>query len=163
MARRGRVPAVRSTSLGAVSPAASSADDTSTPAAVLVFSHRPEIRAAVRTAVGRRPAADVGPVTWLEAETGAEVIATVGRGGVDLCILDGEAQPTGGLAIARQLEEEVADRPSMCVLIARQADRWLAHWSRAEGTLPMPIDPLTAPAVVADLLRGHAQRPLSRR
>jgi hypothetical protein len=132
------------------------------PAVVLVFSHRPEVRAAVRTAVGRRPAADVGPITWLEAETGDEVIAIVERG-VDLCILDGEAQPTGGLAIARQLGEEVADRPSVCVLIARQADRWLAHWSRAEGTLPMPVDPLTAPAVVADLLRQHAQRPVVRR
>ena len=146
-----------------MSPAASSADDHSMPAAVLVFSHRPEVRDAVRTAVGRRPAADVGPLTWLEAETGEEVIAIVGRGGVDLCILDGEAQPTGGLAIARQLEEEVADRPSVCVLIARQADRWLAHWSRAEGTLAMPIDPLTAPAVVADLLREYARRPVIRR
>jgi DNA-binding response OmpR family regulator len=133
------------------------------PAAVLVFSHRPEVRDAVRTAVGRRPAADVGPLTWLEAETGEEVIAIVDRGGVDLCILDGEAQPTGGLAVARQLEEEVADRPSVCVLIARQADRWLAHWSRADATLPMPIDPLTAPAVVADLLRDYAQRPVIRR
>jgi hypothetical protein len=132
------------------------------PAVVLVFSHRPEVRAAVRTAVGRRPAADIGPITWLEAETGDEVITIVERG-VDLCILDGEAQPTGGLAIARQLDEEVADRPSVCVLIARQADRWLAHWSRAEGTLPMPVDPLTAPAVVADLLRQFAQRPVIRR
>ncbi len=151
------------TSLGAVSPAASSADSSSMPAAVLVFSHRPEVRAAVRTAVGRRPAADVGPLTWLEAETGEEVIAAVERGGIDLCILDGEAQPTGGLAISRQLDEEVADRPSVCVLIARQPDRWLAHWSRAEGTLSMPVDPLTAPAVVADLLREYARRPISRR
>ena len=157
------MPGDRGTSLGAVSPAASSADDSSMPAAVLVFSHRPEVRAAVRTAVGRRPAADIGPLTWLEAETGAEVIAIVERGGVDLCILDGEAQPTGGLAVARQLDEEVADRPAVCVLIARQADRWLAHWSRAEGTLPMPVDPLTAPAVVAELLRDHARRPVTRR
>ncbi len=145
-----------------MSRATSSTDSSALPAAVLVFSHRPEVRAAVRTAVGRRPAADVGPLTWLEAETGREVVAAVDGGGVDLCILDGEAQPTGGLAIARQLEEEVADRPAVCVLIARQADRWLAHWSRAEGTLPMPLDPLTAPAVVADLLRRHARRPVVR-
>jgi DNA-binding response OmpR family regulator len=145
-----------------VSRATSSTDSSALPAAVLVFSHRPEVRAAVRTAVGRRPAADVGPLTWLEAESGREVVAAVDGGGVDLCILDGEAQPTGGLAIARQLEEEVADRPAVCVLIARQADRWLAHWSRAEGTLPMPLDPLTAPAVVADLLRRHARRPVVR-
>lgn len=133
------------------------------PATVLVYSHRAEVRAAVRTAVGRRPAADVGPVTWLECETAGEVAATVDAGGVDLCILDGEAQPTGGLAVMRTLDQEVVDRPAVCVLIARQPDRWLAHWSRAEGTLPLPIDPLTAPRVVADLLRAHARRPVARR
>lgn len=131
-------------------------------ATVVVYSHRPEVRDAVRTAVGRRPGPDVGPVTWLECETGEEVVATVDAGGVDLCILDGEAQPTGGLAVARTLDQEVGDRPAVCVLIARQPDRWLAHWSRAEGTLPLPIDPLTAPGVVADLLREHAQRPVVR-
>jgi DNA-binding response OmpR family regulator len=146
------------TRLARVSPAVTPAE----PAAVLVYSHRPEIRDAVRTAVGRRPASDVGPITWIECETGDEVVAAVDGGGIDLCILDGEAQPTGGLALSRQLEEEVADRPPVCVLIARQADRWLAHWSRAEGTLPMPIDPLTAPAVVADLLRAQTRRPVRR-
>ena len=146
-----------------MSSISSGATDSSLAASVLVFSHRPEVREAVRTAVGRRPASDVGPLTWIECATGAEVIAAVERGGIDLCILDGEAQPTGGLAISRQLEEEVADRPAVCVLIARDADRWLAHWSRAEATLPMPIDPLAAPGVVADLLRAHAQRPVVRR
>ena len=130
---------------------------------MLVYSHRPEVRDAVRTAVGRRPAADVGPLTYVECTTGDEVIAAVGRGDIDLCILDGEAQPTGGLALARQLEEEVPDRPPVCVLIARQADRWLAHWSRAEGTLVLPVDPLVAPGVVADLLRQQARRPVVRR
>jgi hypothetical protein len=139
------------------------ADNAASPATVLVYSHRADTRDAVRTAVGRRPAADVGPLTWLECETADEVVAAVDRGGVDLCIFDGEAQPTGGLALARQLDQEVADRPTVCVLIARQADRWLAHWSRAEATLPFPVDPLTAPGVVADLLRQHAQRPVFRR
>jgi DNA-binding response OmpR family regulator len=133
------------------------------PATVLVYSSRPEVRAAVRTAVGRRPAADVGPLTYLECGTGEEVVAAVDAGGVDLCILDGEAQPTGGLALGRQLEEEVAERPPVCVLIARQPDRWLAHWSLAEATLPMPVDPLTAPGVVADLLRDRVGRPVTRR
>ena len=72
-----------------------------TDATVLVYSHRPEVREAVRTAVGRRPAADVGPLTWVECETGDEVITAVDLGGIDLCILDGEAQPTGGLALSR--------------------------------------------------------------
>ena len=144
---------------GVVSVAA----DTAAPTSVLVYSHRPEVRAAVRTAVGRRPAPDVGPLTYLECATGDEVIAAVDGGGVDLCILDGEAQPTGGLALSRQLDQEIADRPAVCVLIARQADRWLAHWSMAEATLPLPIDPLTAPTVVAELLRALARRPVTRR
>jgi DNA-binding response OmpR family regulator len=134
------------------------------PATVLVYSSRPEVRAAVRTAVGRRPATDVGPVTWLECGTGEEVVEAVDGGGIDLCILDGEAQPTGGLALSRQLTVEVADRPAVCVLIARQPDRWLAHWSMADATLPFPIDPLTAPAAVADLLRDRmGRRPATRR
>jgi CheY-like chemotaxis protein len=151
-------PVPPGTRLRGVSPAA----DTAAPARVLVYSHRPEVRAAVRTAVGRRPASDVGPLTYVECSTGAEVVAAVDSGDIDLCILDGEAQPTGGLALARQLEQEVADRPAVCVLIARQPDRWLAHWSRAEGTLALPVDPLVAPGVVADLLRDRARRPVRR-
>ncbi len=135
-----------------------SAATPSEPATVIAYSHRPEVREAVRTAVGRRPAADVGPVTWVECETGDEVIRAIELGGIDLAILDGEAQPTGGLALSRQLNEEVADRPPVCVLIARQPDRWLAHWSRADATLPLPVDPLTAPRVIAELLREHARR-----
>lgn len=139
----------------------SSAETYSTPASVLVYSHRPEVRAAVRTAIGRRPAPDVGPLHWVECSTGDEVVEAVRAGGVDLCILDGEAQPTGGLALSRQLDEELADRPPVCVLIARQVDRWLAHWSMAEATLHLPVDPLTAPDTVADLLRSG--RPAVRR
>jgi DNA-binding response OmpR family regulator len=128
------------------------------PATVLVYSSRPEVRDAVRTAVGRRPAADVGPLTYLECSTGEEVVAAVDRGGVDLCLFDGESQPTGGLALSRQLKYEVADCPDICVLIARQPDRWLAHWSLADATLAYPIDPLTAADVVATLLRARAPR-----
>jgi hypothetical protein len=133
------------------------------PATVLVYSHRAEVRDAIRTAVGRRPAGDVGPLTWIECETGPEVVGAVDRGGIDLCILDGEAQPTGGLALSRQLDEEVAARPAICVVIARQPDRWLAHWSMAEATLSFPVDPLIAPGVVADLLRTHRVRRPARR
>src|SRR4051812_50230968 len=106
------------TGLGGVTPASEASPTSSMPATVLVYSHRPEVRDAVRTAVGRRPAADVGPLTWIECTTGDEVVATVDRGGIDLCILDGEAQPTRGLGLARQLDEEGSDRPAGGVLLA---------------------------------------------
>ena len=134
------------------------------PATVLVYSHRSDVREAIRTAIGRRPAADVGPLSWVECETGGDVVAAIDRGGIDVCILDGEAQPMGGLAVSRQVKEEVADPPALCVLIARQADRWLAHWSYADATLYYPVDPLAAPDVVAGLVRDRASRPhVSRR
>ena len=128
------------------------------PATVLVFSPRAEVRTAVRMALGRSPAPGVGPLTYVECVTGDEVVAAVDAGGIDLCVLDGEAQPTGGMGISRQLKHEVADCPELVVLIARQADRWLAHWSLADATLAYPIDPLTAPDVVATLLRDRASR-----
>ncbi|MCF6508355.1 hypothetical protein E9549_13200 [Blastococcus sp. MG754426] len=141
----------------------SAAEKPAAPATVLLYSHRPEVRDAVRAAVGPQPAPDVGPLTWLECSTGDEVVAAVDAGGIDVCVLDGEAQPTGGMALARQLEMEVADRPAVCLLVARQPDRWLAHWSRAEATLALPVDPLVAPGVVADLVRARAGRPAARR
>ncbi|MCU1620590.1 MAG: uncharacterized protein JWR41_2596 [Modestobacter sp.] len=148
---------VRATRLAQVSAPAA-------PATVLVFSQRAEVRAAVRTALGRSPAPDVGPLTYVECATGDEVVAAVDAGGIDLCVLDGEAQPTGGMGISRQLKYEIADCPALVVLIARQADRWLAHWSLADATLAYPVDPLTAADVVAELLRERlAQRSVVRR
>jgi DNA-binding NtrC family response regulator len=132
--------------------------DAAVPATVLVFSQRAEVRAAVRTALGRSPAAGVGPLSYVECATGDEVVAAVDAGGIDLCVLDGEAQPTGGMGISRQLKYEIADCPALVVLIARQADRWLAHWSLADATLAYPIDPLTAADVVATQLRERASR-----
>ncbi len=132
--------------------------DAALPATVLVFSSRAEVRAAVRTALGRFPATGVGPLTYIECATAEEVVAAVDAGGVDLCVLDGEAQPAGGMGISRQLKHEIADCPVLVVLIARQADRWLAHWSMAEATLVYPLDPLIAADVVATLLRDRAAR-----
>jgi len=135
--------------------------DAAVPATVLVFSHRAEVRAAVRTALGRSPAPDVGPLSYVECATGEEVVAAVDAGGIDLCVLDGEAQPTGGMGISRQLKYEIADCPALVVLIARQADRWLAHWSLADASLAYPIDPLTAADQVAELVRDRvARRPV---
>jgi len=122
---------------------------------VLLFSQRPAIRDAVRTAVGRRPARDLGRIDWIECETIEAVLSHVDSGSVDLVVLDGESQPTGGMGIARQLKYEIRDCPPICVLIARQADRWLAHWSLADASLPFPLDALNAAATVADLLRGR--------
>lgn len=123
---------------------------------VLLYSPKVERRQAVRTAIGRRPAADVGRVEWIECETYDDVIENVDRGGVDLAILDGEAQPTGGMGLARQMKYELEDCPAVLVVIAREADRWLATWSLADATLLYPLDPLAASEVVAQQLRNRS-------
>jgi DNA-binding response OmpR family regulator len=120
---------------------------------VLVFSHRPEVREAIISAVGRRPAPDVGRVRFLEAAGIAEVLAAADAGEVDLAILDGEAQPTGGMGVSRQLKNEIDDCPPIIVTVRRRDDRWLATWSQADAVLVHPLDPLTAAETVADVLR----------
>ncbi|MCP2260090.1 hypothetical protein LX15_003801 [Streptoalloteichus tenebrarius] len=122
---------------------------------ILVFSHRPEVREAIITAVGRRPAADLGRVRYVEAATIAEVLGVVDAGGVDLAILDGEAQPTGGMGLSRQLKNELADCPPIVVAVRRADDRWLATWSQADAVIVHPLDPLAAAETVAEVLRSH--------
>ena len=120
---------------------------------VVVYSDDPKLRDAVRMAVGRRPASDLGRVEWIEATTGDELLAAVDAGGVDLVVLDGEARPTGGLGIAKQLKDELKDCPPTLVLVARKDDRWLASWSLADAVLSLPVDPPATREAVADLLR----------
>lgn len=120
---------------------------------VLVYSHRPEVREAITNAVGRRPAPDLGRITFLEADGIADVLTAADAGTVDLAILDGEAQPTGGMGVSRQLKNEIDDCPPIIVTVRRRDDRWLATWSQADAVLVHPLDPITAAEVVADVLR----------
>lgn len=124
-------------------------------ATVLVFSHRPEMREAIINAVGRRPAPDVGRVRYVEAATIAEVLAAVDAGGVSLAILDGEAQPTGGMGLSRQLKNEIARCPPLIIAVRRRDDRWLAVWSQADAVIVHPLDPLVAAETVAEVLRSR--------
>lgn len=131
---------------------------TATPAStytVLVFSQRDQVRADVRTALGRRLGGGLGRIAYVECLDIDSVIRHVDAGGVDVAILDGEAQPTGGMGISRQLKYEIADCPSICVLLARADDRWLATWSLADATLVYPLDVITAARTVTDLVRDR--------
>lgn len=130
---------------------------------VVVYSDDPKVRDQVRTAVGRHPAGDLGRVEWVDCSAGPELVRIVSAGGVDLVVLDGEAWPTGGLGLARQLKDELVDCPPTLVLIARRDDRWLATWSMADAVLPLPIDAPALTTAAAGLLRGReSQLPVRR-
>jgi DNA-binding response OmpR family regulator len=140
-----------------------SSPEVSTTTTVLVFSHRPEVREAITMAVGRRPAPDLPRVRYIEAGGVADVLAAVDAGGVDLAILDGEAQPTGGMGLSRQLKNEITDCPPVLAVLARKVDRWLATWSQCDATVAHPLDPIEAASTVAGLLRQRSgQLPAAR-
>lgn len=119
---------------------------------VLLYSSNRRTREDVRLALGRRVARDLPPVRVEEVATQPAVLTAMDRGGIDLAILDGEAVP-GGMGLCRQLKDEIRGCPPLLVLTGRPDDAWLATWSRADGVVGHPIDPVRLPAVVAQLLR----------
>ncbi|WP_433209091.1 hypothetical protein ACQP00_44520 [Dactylosporangium sp. CS-047395] len=121
---------------------------------VLLYSDDAEVRDRMRLAIGTRPAADL-TVRFVDASTYAEVVKLVDDTDVDLLVLDGEATPGGGLGIARQLKDEIADAPPVVLAIARAADRWLASYAKVEGTIMYPLDPVTTGETVSALLRAY--------
>jgi DNA-binding NarL/FixJ family response regulator len=120
-------------------------------ATLLVYASDPSVRERVRTALGTNP----GPglrVEIEEAVVGAEVVDRCDAGGVDLVILDGEAAPTGGIGLCRQLKDELDDPPPVLLLLGRRDDAWLATWSRAEGVALHPVDEFALTDAVLRLL-----------
>ena len=122
---------------------------------VLLYSDDPRVRDRMRLAIGIRPGADL-EVEFVDASTYAECIRLMDEYDIDLLVLDGEASPGGGLGIARQLRDEVADCPPIAVVIARAADRWLAAYAKVDATLLHPLDPVETGRTVATLLRARA-------
>jgi DNA-binding response OmpR family regulator len=120
---------------------------------VLVYSDNARTRDQVRSALGKRVHPDLPELTYLDVATAPVVVSTIDAGGIDLAILDGEAAPAGGMGLAKQLKDEVADCPPILVLTGRPDDAWLASWSRAEAAVPHPIDPIRLGEAVGALVR----------
>jgi DNA-binding response OmpR family regulator len=126
------------------------------PMKVLVYSDDAHTRAQIRLAIGRRPAADLPRVEFVECATQPAVVERLDQGDIDLAIVDGEAQPAGGLGVCRQAKDEVYDCPPILAVIARRDDGWLATWSGADKVVGLPLDPMALAGAVADLLRWRA-------
>ncbi|MBM7168553.1 hypothetical protein JQK87_09025 [Streptomyces sp. G44] len=123
-------------------------------ATVLVYSDNASTREQVRLATGRRPATDVPEVEFIECATLPAVLKELDGGGVDVCVLDGEAKPAGGMGVCRQIKDEIFRAPPVLLLIGRPQDAWLATWSRAEAAVTLPVDPVEFADALAALLRS---------
>lgn len=124
---------------------------------ILVYSNNAQTRQDVMRALGKQLHPDLPELSYVEVATGPMVIQQMDAGGIDLAILDGEATPTGGMGIAKQLKDELAVCPPIVVLTGRQDDAWLANWSRAEASVPHPVDPIVLGRTVLGLLRAPVQ------
>ena len=131
-------------------------DSTST-LRILVYSNNAKTREDVMRALGKHLHPDLPELSYVEVATGPMVVRRMDAGGIDLAILDGEATPTGGMGIAKQLKDELTVCPPIVVLTGRPDDAWLASWSRAEGAVPHPVDPIVLGRTVLGLLRTPVQ------
>lgn len=120
-------------------------------ATVLVYATEPVIRDQITLSIGRSPGAGVD-LTYVVTEHADEVIGCADKGVPDLMILDGEAWPTGGLGLCRQLKNELKPCPPTIVLVGRRDDRWLGQWSQADAVLMHPIDAIELARTVVRLL-----------
>jgi DNA-binding NarL/FixJ family response regulator len=121
---------------------------------LLVYSSSGTVRERVRNALGTRPAPGL-EIVVVEVSTGAEVVARCDEGGIDVALLDGEAAPTGGLGLCRQLKDELDSPPPVLVLVGRRDDAWLATWCRAEGVVQHPVDAMQITEAVLALVPGR--------
>ena len=108
---------------------------------ILLYSDDVDARAQVRLAVGRRLGRGEPDIQWLEVATADAAITATEAGGLDLLILDGEADKVGGMGLGRQLKDEVYRCPPVLLLTGRPHDAWLASWSHADAVVSRPLDP----------------------
>lgn len=126
------------------------------PVKVLVYSDDRTVRESVRLSLGRSVASDLPHIEVFEVATQGALLRTLDAGTqYAMMILDGNAQPSGGFGLAFQVKEEYADCPPVLLLVTREADAWLASWSRAEAVAPFPVDPVTLPQQAATLIRSR--------
>jgi DNA-binding response OmpR family regulator len=122
---------------------------------VLVYSDDSGVRQQVILALGKRVHPDLPELEYVEVATEPVVWQQLDGGLIDLAILDGEAAPAGGMGIARQMKDEIYQAPPALVLTGRPQDNWLATWSRADGAVSHPLDPIELAETVTRLLRSR--------
>ena len=122
---------------------------------VVVYSHDADTRAEMKLAIGTRPAPDAPEAEIIEVATAPALFRLLDAGGVDVMVLDGEAQPAGGMGVSRQAKDEIYNCPPALLVIARADDRWLATWSKAEAVISHPIDPAALARELAALMRAR--------
>jgi DNA-binding response OmpR family regulator len=127
--------------------------DEERPVHVLLVSTNPRVTVQVKTALLGRDNLQV-----TEVRTPQRALQQLDDvGGFDVVVADADTAPTGGFYLAREMkarEEMGTEQPPLVLLIAREADRFLAKWSRADAFVIKPVDPFHMAAVLDALVAG---------
>lgn len=119
----------------------------------LLVSTNPRITTEVTTALVGEP--DVDLLTVATPQRALQLLDE--EGGFDLVIADADTAPTGGFALAREMKARVQmgrAMPPVVLLIAREADTFLAKWSQADAYILKPVDPFNLAEVVRAVRDG---------
>ena len=121
---------------------------------VLLYSDDSKTRADLIRAVGRRAGRGLPRIRWDETATPEAVRMKVAENAYSFLVLDGEAAKVGGMALSKELKQELFNCPPVALLIARPQDEWLAHWSEADEVIPYPLNPRVVQDKIAGLQRS---------
>jgi DNA-binding response OmpR family regulator len=121
---------------------------------VLLVSTNPRLTVQVQTALIGRPNLQV-----TEVRTPQRALQQLDDvGGFAIVIADADTAPTGGFFLAREMQargEVGAEVPPLILLLAREVDKFLAKWSRADAYVLKPVDPFHLAATVDALVAGE--------
>lgn len=92
----------------------------------------------------------------LAAFDGSVALALAREHSPDAVVLGSSLGQLGGLATSREIKTsvqqgEISD-PKIVILFEREADTWLAAWSRCDAWLVKPADPVDVADLVRELL-----------
>lgn len=126
--------------------------DVYAPLSVLLYSSNADTRGRIQLGLGRWLHQALPAVRYTEIATAPALLGCIHDCDADMVILDGEASPVGGLGLAKQIRDELVQRPPLLAVIGRAEDEWLARWAGVDAVVAHPIDPVKLQCAAVTLL-----------
>lgn len=109
---------------------------------VVLYSGDKDRRKAVIEGIGLRAGKGAPPINWIETGTSPGALEQIEKHTPPVVVLDADTPKVGGMAVARDIINELEQDPVIVLLTARPQDQWLATWSGADFTVMAPYNPL---------------------
>ncbi|MCI5825381.1 MAG: two-component system response regulator [Arcanobacterium sp.] len=121
---------------------------------VLVYSDNADFRKQVMFAAGKKLAADLPEIEYVEAATWQGADIKVQEQQFDLLILDAETPKLGGIGFGKKVRDEYSPEMPLLVIVARPQDEWLARTAKPNAVLVQPIQPKQLADTMTSVLRA---------